>query len=145
VTRRTGAYSRDTDLTGLWSGEYWYAGMSFPTPFTAHLIDQQGDLSGTTLEPRTFGVGDPPELSAEITGARGDLDVRFTKLYDPAPGVHRHPIYYTGVVDPKFTLIEGEWRFNIPNDVEGRFVLMRVLRGVEAVAAETGAVVRVKR
>ena len=64
MTTRTGAYSRDTDLTGLWSGEYWYAGMSFPTPFTAHLIDQQGDLSGTTLEPRTFGVGEQPELSA---------------------------------------------------------------------------------
>jgi len=145
VTTRTGAYSRDTDLTGLWSGEYWYAGMSFPTPFTAHLIDQQGDLSGTTLEPRTFGVGEQPELSAEINGARGELSVRFTKLYDHGQGAHRFPIHYTGTVDPKFTLIEGEWTFSNPGELQGRFVLMRVSRGAEAVAVETGATVAAKR
>ena len=106
MSGKTAVFSRDTDLTGLWSGEYWYDAFAQRTPFTAHFIDMGGNLSGTTLEPATFGAG-PGDLSAEITGARGELSVRFTKLYDPAPGVHRNPIFYDGTVDPKFTLIEG--------------------------------------
>lgn len=130
------AYTRETDLTGLWSGEYWYDLVNTPTPFTAHFVDAGGSLSGTTLEPNTFANGGGGELSADIRGARGDLSVRFTKLYHPAPGVHQHPIIYTGAVDADFTMIDGEWTFTGMSAWRGRFVLVRVSRGAKAIEVE---------
>lgn len=142
---KTAAFSRDTDLTGVWSGEYWYDAVSQRTPFTAHFIDASGSLSGTTLEPATFGAG-PGDLSAEINGARGKLSVRFTKLYDPAPGVHRSPILYDGAVDPNFTLIEGGWMLSSEHGrMTGRFVLMRVSRGVQAAEREVAEALEIRR
>lgn len=123
------AFSRDSDLTGLWSGEYWY-GTGNPVPFSAHIIDSLGTLTGTTLEPNTFAHPGLIELSADISGTRGELSVRFNKLYHPAPGVHREPIVYTGAVDSKFTMIDGEWR--VSRGFSGRFVLVRVSRGAQA-------------
>lgn len=139
---RVFAFSRDTDLTGLWSGEYWYAGVSYPTPFTAHLIDSGGELSGTTLEPNRFASGAPAELSAVIDGARSDLSVRFTKVYDAAPGVHRLPIHYSGSVDASFTLIDGGWTFARPSYPEGRFILVRVTRRAAAATVNAGVAVK---
>ncbi len=129
-----GAFSSDSDLTGLWSGEYWYSGRPFPTPFTAHIIDSAGNLSGTTLEPNTFAKSSLTELSADIDGARSASSVRFTKLYHRARGVHDYPIFYAGAVDAKFTVIEGDWSFNQPENLFGRFVLVRVSRGSVAAA-----------
>ena len=80
------AFSRDSDLTGLWSGEYWYDGGGQPTPFSAHIIDSLGSITGTTLEPNTFAHPGLVELSADISGQRGELSVQFNKLYHPAPG-----------------------------------------------------------
>lgn len=130
----TGTFSRDTDLTGLWSGEYWYSGPGQPTPFSAHIVDSMGTITGTTLEPNTFAHPGLIELSADIGGSRGELSVQFNKLYHPAPGVHRHPILYTGTVDSNFTMIDGEWRF--PHGFSGRFVLVRVSRGAQAEAVK---------
>ncbi len=124
------SFSRDSDLTGLWSGEYWFRDGGQPTPFSAHIVDSLGTLTGTTLEPNTFAHPGLVELSADISGARGELSVRFNKLYHPAPGVHREPIVYTGTVDSKFTMIDGEWRFS--HGFSGRFVLVRVSRGAQA-------------
>lgn len=126
-------FSRDSDLTGLWSGEYWYSGGN-PVPFSAHIIDVLGTISGTTLEPNTFAHPELEELSADISGTRGELSVRFNKLYHPAAGVHGYPIVYSGTVDPAFTMIDGEWRFQ--NGFQGRFVLVRVSRGAEAAEIE---------
>ena len=123
------AFSRDSDLTGLWSGEYWY-GTGNPVPFSAHIVDSLGTITGTTLEPNTFAHPGLIELSADISGTRGELSVRFNKLYHPAPGVHREPIVYTGTVDSKLTMIDGEWRFS--HGFSGRFVLVRVSRGAQA-------------
>ena len=44
------SFSRDSDLTGLWSGEYWYNGGGRPTPFAEHSIDTLGTLTGTARE-----------------------------------------------------------------------------------------------
>jgi hypothetical protein len=49
-------FSRNSDLTGLWSGEYWYAGASAPVPFSAHIVDTAGNITGTTLEPNTLPI-----------------------------------------------------------------------------------------
>jgi hypothetical protein len=127
------SFSRDSDLTGLWSGEYWY-GTGNPVPFSAHIVDNLGTISGTTLEPNTFAHPGLIELSADISGTRGELSVRFNKLYHPAPGVHREPVVYSGTVDSNFTMIDGEWRF--AHGFSGRFVLVRVSRGAKAAKAK---------
>lgn len=133
----TSAFSRDSDLTGLWSGEYWY-GAGAPVPFSAHIVDNLGTITGTTLEPNTFAHPGLIELSADISGTRGELSVRFNKLYHPAPGVHRDAIVYSGTVDSQFTMIDGDWRFQ--NGFSGRFVLVRVSRGAAAVADKSAVV-----
>jgi hypothetical protein len=136
------AFSRDSDLTGLWSGEYWH-GTPAPVPFSAHLVDSLGTITGTTLEPNTFAHPGLIELSADLSGSRGELSVRFTKLYHPAPGVHRDPILYSGTVDPNFTMIDGDWRF--ANGFSGRFVLVRVSRGAKAAEAKREVALELKR
>lgn len=138
MTARPIAFSKDGDLTGLWSGEFWYRGVSYPTLFSAHFIDSDGHLSGTTLEPNTFAAPDLDDLSGDVSGSRGALSVRFTKIYHPARGVHSLPIFYSGVVDPDFTLIDGEWNFGEFGSLSGRFVLVRVSRGVTALADPAG-------
>jgi hypothetical protein len=148
LTAKSTLFSRDSDLTGLWSGEYWYVDEPMPpVPFSAHLVDTAGNISGTTLEPNTFAHPGLIELSAEITGARGELSVRFTKLYHAAPGVHRDPIFYSGTVDPNFTIIDGEWAVHTPGypSMTGRFVLVRVSRGAQEVEAEREVELELKR
>src|SRR5689334_11358146 len=118
---RSALFSRDSDLTGLWSGEYWHIGFGMArVPFSAHLIDVAGTISGSTLEPNTFAHPGLIELSAEISGTRGELTVQWNKLYAPAPGVHRDPIFYTGSIDPTFSVIDGGWKIQ---GMKGRFVL----------------------
>lgn len=138
-------FSRETDLTGLWSGEYWYGGAGNPTPFSAHLVDTAGEIEGTTLEPNTWAPGGPEELSATLTGQRGDLSVRFIKLYTPAAGVHHLPIFYSGLVDPGLTMIDGDWRFEAQGQPSGRFVLVRVSRGAQAKSVERAVELIVNR
>lgn len=136
-----GLFSRDGDLTGLWSGEYWY-GTGNPVPFSAHIVDNLGTISGTTLEPNTFAHPGLIELSADISGMRGELSVQFNKLYHPAPGVHREPIVYSGTVDSNFTMIDGEWR--LASGFSGRFVLVRVSRGAQAAEAKRAVVLETR-
>lgn len=125
-------------------GEYWLASGGPPVPFSAHLIDTGGSLTGTTLE-RAVLRGRSGELSAVISGARGELSVRFTKVYDPAPGVQAMPIRHTGSVDTQFTIIEGEWTLPRRRTASGRFVLVRVSRGMQAVDAEAARDIDVRR
>lgn len=136
-------FSRDTDLTGVWSGEYWYRGAGRPIPFTAHIIETAGSFTGTTLEPATFGSPGLTELSADIAGTRGELTVRFTKLYHSAQGVHRDPISYAGTVNDTLTTIDGDWR--LPSGYSGRFMLVRASRGAKAEAKKSAAVLSIKR
>jgi hypothetical protein len=137
------AFSRETDLTGVWSGAYWYAAVPTPTPFTAHIIETAGSLAGTTLEPATFGSPGLTELSADISGARGGPAVAFTKRYHPAQGVHSDPITYAGTVDAALTSIEGEWR--LPSGFSGRFVLVRASRGAKAKTRKARATLEIRR
>lgn len=142
VNPKSMMFSRESDLTGLWSGEYWYVGYPKPpVPFSAHLVDNAGGITGTTLEPNTFAHPGLIELSADINGTRGELSVRFTKLYHPAPGVHRTPIFYSGTIDPNFTMIDGEWK----TDIVGRFVLVRVSHGAKAADAKREVALELKR
>lgn len=134
MTTHTSLFSRDSDLTGLWSGEYWFLDGGAPTPFSAHMVDSAGSITGTTLEPNTFAHPGLIELSADLSGTRGELSVRLTKLYYPAPGVHREPIFMSGTVDPNFTVIEGQWVVGSSSTFVGRFVLVRVSNAAPSAA-----------
>lgn len=145
MTPQRALFSHDGDLTGLWSGEFWFAAGGPPTPFSAHLIDTAGNVTGTTLEPNTFAHPGLIELGADFSGARGALSVRLTKLYHPAPGVHREPIFYSGTVDPNFTMMDGEWVCGTSSSFVGRFVLVRVSRGMPAAEAWAEVALELKR
>jgi hypothetical protein len=143
LTGKPALFSRDTDLTGLWSGEYWQIGLSMaPVPFSAHIVDVAGTVTGSTLEPNTFAHPGLIELSADIRGSRGELTVKWSKLYHPAPGVHREPIFYSGTIDPTLSMIDGEWRVQ---GMKGRFVLARISRGAKAIAVEREVELELKR
>jgi hypothetical protein len=122
------------NLTGYWSGSYDYGGGEGPTPFSAYISDVSGSILGTTLEPNTFVRGSLSELSAEIMGACNGRIISFVKRYHRAPGVHRHPVYYSGAADAKFTRVDGTWRFN--NGFSGTFVMTRASAGTSAQARQ---------
>ena len=131
----THTVSEHTDMNGLWSGLYDYGGL-IPTlvRFTAWFDDQDGVLTGSSLEENTFADPILEDLTAELTGARSALDVSFTKRYAPVPGVHDFPIRYSGFADSAFTEVVGEWRFDHRGDLSGHFVLHRSSSGVSAKA-----------
>lgn len=126
--------SRNGDLTGFWSGEYWYDLTVTPIPFSAHIDDTGGALTGTTLEPATFGAPGLTELSADLRGGRSGPSLYFSKVYHPAPGVHRGAIHYSGVTNENFTCVEGDWRF--PDGFSGRFVMYRASFGQTVEASQ---------
>lgn len=134
--------SRDSDLTGYWSGEYWYDTTSNPTPFSAHLTDTSGSLTGTTLERVNLGSGDT-ELSAELAGGRSGPTLYFTKVYHPKRGLRFDPIQYSGTSNDKFTVIEGDWR--IATGLSGRFVMYRASFGAKAEVKREAVVLQFKR
>lgn len=83
-------------------------------------------LTGTTLELRVgFAHAADDELAATLEGAREDFHVRFRKVYDPAAGVHSHPIFYSGHADAAYLLIQGQWTFKSLDGVGG-FRMQRV-------------------
>ena len=141
------ASSHPIDLTGYWSGEYWYdAGMGSLTQFAAHIQDQGASFEGTTLESADFGRG-LRELTACITGARDGASVEFVKRYDAGQGVHREPIFYAGTIDADLTFIEGRWLLTEwIYRVTGGFRMKRGSQGAAAaVKRETRAPVTVDR
>lgn len=123
-----------TDLTGYWSGEYWYENVAGPrTSFAAHISETGGSFDGTTLEADIFDDL-PGEISASIAGVRGSSDVSFTKRYDPHPhpDVHEFPIFYAGVVNSDLTVIEGDRSIPAYGHWRGGFHMRRGSTGSKA-------------
>jgi hypothetical protein len=96
------------DMSGLWSGVYFYGGDD-GVSFTAWIEDMSGVLSGTTLEPNTFAPSALEELEAHINGSREGADVEFKKLYAPSTGIKQPAIVYRGKADTAFTTVVGTW------------------------------------
>lgn len=115
-----------TDLNGIWTGSYGYpSGAQKAVAFTAWIDDRSGAIAGTILEPNTFADTPAEELSSTINGARSDLEVAFTKIYDQGQGAHGHEIEYTGKSNSDFTWIVGRWRIGGWIDVSGSFEMSR--------------------
>jgi len=134
--------SAEADLSGTWTGVYfypedtaWNANDTYPpTPFTAELVDDQGLVSGTTLEPDLTGPVRNLEVRASIEGRRAGAELRFTK-YPDSP--RQDPIHYTGEISADGNSIDGHWV--IPGDWSGTFRMQRrappVTAGLEATAS----------
>ncbi|MEZ5997922.1 MAG: hypothetical protein R3B98_04450 [Hyphomonas sp.] len=126
--------SDNADMTGFWSGEYRYYGADFVVRFSASLTESGHRLTGTTLEPATFGdtFPLPEEYEAYIKGDRVGQHLWFSKRYDPSSGIAQPPVLYSGAVNPAFTLVTGRWAFPDTSRVHGTFTLTRVETTVAA-------------
>lgn len=121
--------TKNNDLNGLWSGSYGYPTGTSHVPMTVWFDEIAGRLGGTVIEPNTFVVEGPEELSSTLDGFRAGLSLKFAKTYDPASGAHQIPIAYTAAVNEALTEIRGIWQF--PNDpFTGKFSLNRTSRGL---------------
>ncbi|MEM1236733.1 MAG: hypothetical protein AAGI10_07170 [Pseudomonadota bacterium] len=117
------------DLSGPWMGRYNYVTrVQPPVAFNAMLLDENGDISGETLEPNSFSDLAFDSLIAGIIGVREGTLVRFTKAYSDfdAPKID-----YEGRINSAFTRVDGTWSFPSAPENHGTFVLIR-----DAVAAE---------
>jgi len=112
-------------LTGTWSGTYIYSvakGGAASVAFFADLAFEGAKLTGSIIEPNTFGDEDEGELKASLSGSIDDAGVvRFTKTYDGSGGV-RHVVDYVGRLDVAAKRIEGTWS---TGGSSGRFVMLR--------------------
>jgi hypothetical protein len=124
--------SPDSNLTGYWSGEYWYdAGAGTLAQFAAHINDAGAAFDGTTLETAKFWSRSI-ELTASISGERTGAAVEFIKRYDPGQRVHRNPIFYAGALNADFTQIDGIWATEDHGHLTGGFRMLRGGKGPKA-------------
>ncbi len=113
------------DMNGLWSGQYSYA-IGGAVKFTLWLVDAEGGLSGTTLEPNTFAPTDAEELEATVSGLRSGLSFEFHKFYSGAFGASQPRLIYQGHCDAGFTSATGKWRFDPDLSISGTFRMSRL-------------------
>ncbi|WP_326523432.1 hypothetical protein [Sphingomonas sp.] len=100
--------TRASDLTGFWSGEYWYDIAGEPrVPFLANLDDQAGALTGSISEPNTI-TDASDRLTAFVRGQRIGSEVEFAKVYDGASDA-AHRVDYLGIVADDGAAISGRW------------------------------------
>lgn len=115
------------NLTGFWSGSYWYDEPGEPTvPFMLNLTDNQGALSGEVSEPNTVGTSSD-YLKAFIMGKRTDANVAFAKVYDGASDL-AHRVDYTGSASDDGRKVSGYW---LLEGYSGGFEMTRTLLPAE--------------
>jgi len=117
------------NLTGVWSGRYFYPRELAPVSFVATLIETATSLTGATHEPAGPATG--TVRYATLQGQRDGNAVSFVKTYDNA-GPNVDPIHYSGILNGDGTEIEGTWR--ILGNWSGKFLMIRSAGKVAAVA-----------
>lgn len=119
------------NLTGVWSGRYFYPRELAPVSFVATLIETATSLTGATHEPA--GPATAAVRYATLQGQRDGNSVSFIKTYDNARS-NVDLIHYSGILNGDATEIEGTWR--IPGNWSGKFLMIRSPGKVAAVALE---------
>lgn len=116
--------SHRLDLTGVWEGTYFYPNCIGPTtPFVAKLADENGRLSGTTMEPNIAGFpGEADKLQAVILGLRHGRSVDFVKTYDGQ--TIDDNVDYVGQLSDDGSAVTGVWS---NCDMDGTFEMYRDL------------------
>lgn len=96
------------DLTGFWTGTYWYFRHGEPVvPFLANIDESSGAISGTISEP-DFLLDSDARLSAFLVGDRDGMRVKFAKVYD-GEGSFAHRVDYTGALLDDGKVLKGSW------------------------------------
>lgn len=122
----------DDNLSGYWSGEYWYDnGAGTLAQFAAHISDKGDSFDGTTLETARF-TGKSREFTASISGSRDGATVEFIKRYDAGQRIHRNPIFYAGAINADLTQIDGIWALDDRGRLTGGFRMQRGSKGPKA-------------
>lgn len=114
------------NLTGVWSGRYFYPRELPPVSFVATLIETAASLTGMTHEPAATGTA----RYASLQGQRDGNAVSFIKTYDNAE-LQAYPIHYSGILNGDATEIEGTWQ--IHGSWSGKFLMIRSPGKVAAV------------
>lgn len=138
--------SEGTNLTGRWTGVYFYPVDPEwnpdddipPTPFTAELQDVVGLVTGTTLEPDMFGGPSEPSIPATLDGHHLDGQLTFTKY--PNGGGQIHSIDYIGSISGDGNSVSGQWI--IHGEWSGTFHMQRKITPVSATREVDAAVER---
>ena len=121
-------------------GWYGYTPDTERVEFTAWIIDDGSNISGSTLEPNTFAASHLGELSAEISGTVVGQSILFEKRYALVPGTHDEPIIYSGVPFEAPDRITGRWAIDWEHGFHtGPFELSR-LSGFATRSAKTAAI-----
>ena len=117
------------DLTGRWTGVYFYPPDPVqnpfddcpPTPFPAELSDVAGVVTGTTSEPDMIH-GQVVDIPSVIDGSHDGSSLRFVKFSEAAEGFEE-PIHYDGAISNDGLAIDGRW--SIPGAWSGTFRMQR--------------------
>ena len=109
------------DLGGSWQGQFTYSDGRPGVPMSIDLSDSNGQISGRTTEPNTFGDSSAAQLFANVSGSRSGNSIQFVKTYDGTGG-QTHSVNYAGTINSSGTRITGSWSLR---GASGGFVISR--------------------
>jgi hypothetical protein len=112
----------DSNLTGIWNGQYFYRDGRTPVLFVATLIETANALTGSMHEICTVGERAGETIYASLAGERFGNAVTFMKTYDPPDEVYTS-VAYDGTLDSSETEIVGRW--TIRPFWSGTFIMVR--------------------
>jgi hypothetical protein len=115
------ALDPESNLTGIWQGQFSYPEKLPPEFFTATLLERPGLLGGSIQETHQHGKTAGKTFYASVHGRRVGNAVTFTKTYETPP--RRHSVHYDGTLNEEGTEIEGSW--TVPGSWSGRFLMIR--------------------
>jgi hypothetical protein len=130
------------DMTGLWHGTYSYAGYArVSMPFAANIVDNQGHLSGSIIEPASGEEAlHAEEVEAAIAGARGGQAVDFIKTYRGR--AWDHAVDYVGRLSANGQTVTGMWSVET---LDGKFEMHRDISLEELASAEVAEEIELPR
>ena len=119
----------DIDLTGRWTGVYFYPVDPVqnpfddcpPTPFIAELRDAAGIVTGTTSEPDVM-YDAAVNIPSVIDGSHDGGTLRCVK-FSEVPEGFEEPIHYDGAISNDGLVVHGRW--SIPGGWSGTFRMQR--------------------
>jgi hypothetical protein len=124
------------DISGKWDGVFAYPDVPDAgpvTPFVAEIVERDGRISGTILEPHEFRSG---TAHASLEGVRAGRTVDFLKTYHAAGAEYEEPVAYAGSLSADGNIITGHWMMS---DWSGPFEMVRQLE--VTIASEAQAAV----
>ncbi len=124
ISVRASSSTPRVNLTGSWSGAYAYPRPDIPPVNFNVTMSMEGEwLTGTIIEPNTFGKKTSERLYADIRGAvMEDGRVVFLKKYNGTADVS-HFVLYEGRLDETKRNIQGRW--NVRSDWGGTFFMSK--------------------